>query len=284
MLPDKHTTKKENASVASMYAVLEATPDMKESDLVVEFNPLQGVQPLNVDMNRVHSVLTSADEAQAIAAEVYKKCMEEASKLEEKKGKVVNEINKTIDLLEKKRKEKVDMAKGDPKTASQHKEDIAKLATQIDDLMGKMERIEKSKKPIEKKEEKKQAKKKNLKESNKEDEWTIASEIIGSQKYYYLSSKDNKTDGKPISRKPNTKLYKTKEEAQAALDKKNLKESNLSIEAEDSKDSNLKPGERYNIRSDKDLLDFLKKINNDSPNQYLSQKIDDLDAIVYGRN
>lgn len=161
MLPDKHTTKKENASVASMYAVLEATPDMKESDLVVEFNPLQGVQPLNIDMSRVHSVFTSADEAQAIAAEVYKKCMEEASKLEEKKGKVVNEINKTIDLLEKRRKEKVDMAKGDPKTASQHKEDIAKLATQIDDLMGKMERIEKSKKPIEKKEEKKQGKKKD---------------------------------------------------------------------------------------------------------------------------
>lgn len=161
MLPDKHTTKKENASVASMYAVLEATPDMKESDLVVEFNPLQGFQPLNVGMSRVHSVFTSADEAQAIAAEAYKKCMEEASKLEEKKGKVVNEINKTIDLLEKKRKEKVDMAKGDPKTASQHKEEIAKLATQIDDLMGKMERIEKSKKPIEKKEEKKQDKKKD---------------------------------------------------------------------------------------------------------------------------
>lgn len=161
MLPDKKKIKKENMGVASMYMVQEATPDMKEEDLVVEFNPLVGVQPLNIDMNRVHSVYTSADEAQAIAAEVYKKCMEEAYKLEDKKGKVVNEINKAIDLLEKKRKEKVDMAKGDPKTASQHKEEIAKLATQIDDLMGKMERIEKSKKPIEKKEEKKEDKKKD---------------------------------------------------------------------------------------------------------------------------
>ena len=35
--------KKENMGVASMYMVREARPDMKESDLVVEFNPLEGV-------------------------------------------------------------------------------------------------------------------------------------------------------------------------------------------------------------------------------------------------
>lgn len=155
----KDKVKKENMGVASMYAVLEATSDMKESDLVVEFNPLQGVQPLNIDMNRVHSVYTSADEAQAIAAEVYKRCMEEAFQLEEKKGKVGDKLKKTIDHLEKKRKDHIDMAKEDPKSASQHKEEIAKLASQIDDLMGKMERIEKSKKNVEKKEDQKDKKK-----------------------------------------------------------------------------------------------------------------------------
>jgi len=216
MLPDKKKIKKENMGVASMYVVRKPHSNMAESDLVMELNPLEGIQPLNLMQDDVISVHHDEAEAQRIAAEAYKSCMEEAYKLEEKKGKVGDKIKKTIDHLEKKRKEKVDMAKGDPKTASQHKEEIAKLATQIDDLMGKMERIEKSKKPIEKKE----GAKKNLKESNKEDKWTIASEIIGSKKYYYLSSKDNKTDGKPISRKPNTKLYKTKEEAQAALDNK----------------------------------------------------------------
>ena len=158
-LPKK--AKKENMGVASMYAVLEATPDMKEEDLVVEFNPLEGVQPLNVDMNRVVDVYTGADEARAIAAEVYKKCMDEAFQLEEKKGKVGDKIKKTIDQLEKKRKEHLDMAKEDPKNAAKHKEHIAKLATQIDDLMSKMEKIEKSKKEIEKKEDKK----KDLKEA-----------------------------------------------------------------------------------------------------------------------
>lgn len=163
-LPKK--VKKENMGVASMYAVLEATPDMKEQDLVVEFNPLEGVQPLNVDMNRVHDVFLSADEARAIAAEVYKKCMDEAFQLEEKKGKVGDKLKKAIDQLEKKRKEHIDMAKEDPKNASQHKEHIAKLASQIDDLMSKMEKIEKSKKNVEKKEDKKE----DLKEEVKTDQ------------------------------------------------------------------------------------------------------------------
>ena len=156
-LPKK--AKKENMGVASMYLVQEARPDMKESDLVVEFNPLEGIQPLNIEMNNVHSVYATAEDARAIAAENYKKCMDEAFQLEEKKGKVGDKLKKTIDHLEKKRKEHVDMAKEDPKNASKHKEHIAKIATQIDDLMSKMEKIEKSKKNVEKVEDKKEEKK-----------------------------------------------------------------------------------------------------------------------------
>jgi len=151
--------KKENMGVASMYMVKKPLPEMKESDLVVEFNPLEGVQPLNINMDDVHSVYASAEDAQQIAAEVYKKCMDEAMQLEEKKGKVGDKLKKTIDHLEKKRKEHVDMAKEDPKNASKHKEHIAKIATQIDDLMSKMEKIEKSKKNVEKVEDKKEEKK-----------------------------------------------------------------------------------------------------------------------------
>ena len=159
-LPKK--AKKENMN---MYVVRKPTADMQEADLVLELNPLDGIQPLNIMQHDVMSVHHDETEARRIAAEAYKKCMDEAFQLEEKKGKVGDKLKKAIDQLEKKRKEHIDMAKEDPKNASQHKEHIAKLATQIDDLMSKMEKIEKSKKNVEKKEDKKEEdKKKDLKE------------------------------------------------------------------------------------------------------------------------
>ena len=157
-LPKK--VKKENMGVASMYIVRKPTANMQETDLVMELNPLEGIQPLNLMQDDVMSVHHDESEAQRIAAEAYNKYLSEVQALEEKKGKVGDKLKKTIDHLEKKRKEHVDMAKEDPKNASQHKEQIAKLASQIDDLMGKMERIEKSKKEIEKKEDKKDVEKK----------------------------------------------------------------------------------------------------------------------------
>jgi hypothetical protein len=42
------------------------------------------------------------------------------------------------------------MAKADPKNASQHKDKIAMIATKIDDLMTKLEKVERSKKAKEK--------------------------------------------------------------------------------------------------------------------------------------
>ena len=153
-LPKK--VKKENMGVASMYVVRKPTADMQEADLVLELNPLEGIQPLNIRQDDVMTVHDDETEARRIAAEAYKKCMDEAFQLEEKKGKVGDKLKKAIDQLEKKRKEHVDMAKEDPKNASQHKEHIAKIAQQIDDLMSKMEKIEKSKKNVEKKEDKKE--------------------------------------------------------------------------------------------------------------------------------
>jgi hypothetical protein len=156
-LPKK--VKKENMGVASMYVVRKPHADMNEADLVLELNPLEGIQPLNLMQDDVLDVVTDETEARRIAAEAYKSCMDEAFQLEEKKGKVGDKLKKTIDHLEKKRKEHVDMAKEDPKNASKHKEHIAKIATQIDDLMSKMEKIEKSKKNVEKVEDKKEEKK-----------------------------------------------------------------------------------------------------------------------------
>lgn len=150
-LPKK--AKKENMGVASMYMVRRPDGKLAETDLVMELNPLEGIQPLNISMEDVHSVHHDESEAQRIAAEVYTTHMNEMQALEEKKDTTSGKIKKAIDQLEKKRKEHMDMAKEDPKTASKHKEHIAQLASKIDDLMTKMEKIEKSKKQIKKEEE-----------------------------------------------------------------------------------------------------------------------------------
>lgn len=155
-LPKK--VKKENMGVASMYVVRKPMDGMTAEKMVCEFNPLMGIQEKGIGMHDVHSVHHDATEAQRIAAEAYNEYCNEVQALEEKKGKVGDKIKKTIDHLEKKRKEHLDMAKEDPKNAAKHKEHIAKLATQIDDLMTKMEKIEKSKKNIEKKEDEKKDK------------------------------------------------------------------------------------------------------------------------------
>jgi len=91
-LPKK--AKKENMGVASMYVVRKPYDGMKETDLVMELNPLEGIQPLNISMEDVHTVTADETQAQEIAAETYKKCMEELFQLEEKKGKVSDKIKR----------------------------------------------------------------------------------------------------------------------------------------------------------------------------------------------
>jgi hypothetical protein len=155
------SVKKEDYDPTKMYVVRKAIDNLDASGLVMELNPLQGIQPLNIKEDDVHSIVHDQNEAQKIATEVYEAYIKEVQALEEKKGKVSHELRKTIDLLEKKRKDHLDMAKQNPKNASQYKNDIAKIATQIDDLMSKMERIEKSKKNVEDVEDNKSDKKKD---------------------------------------------------------------------------------------------------------------------------
>jgi hypothetical protein len=73
-------------------------------------------------------------------------------KLEEKKGTVANKLTTSISKLEKKRKEHMDMAKSDPKTAAEHKKHVSEISSKIEELMDKLSMVEKSKKPIEEKE------------------------------------------------------------------------------------------------------------------------------------
>ena len=148
-LPTK--VKKENVdgAIDTLYMVKKPFDGCNASSLVAPLDPLQGA-PDQAD--QVHGVFPDQDQAMAIAETLYEEYCTKMEALEEKKGAVTGKISSAIDALEKKRKEHVDMAKEDPKNASQHKDKIAMIATKIDDLMTKLEKVEKSKKAKEEKE------------------------------------------------------------------------------------------------------------------------------------
>ena len=150
-LPSK--VKKENVdgAIDTLYMVKKPFDGCNASSLVAPLNPLQGAQD---QADQVHGVFPDQDQAMAIAETLYEEYCTKMEALEEKKGAVTGKISSAIDALEKKRKEHVDMAKEDPKNASQHKDKIAMLATKIDDLMSKLEKVERSKKAKEEKKDK----------------------------------------------------------------------------------------------------------------------------------
>lgn len=154
-LPTK--VKKENVDEAidTLYMVKKPFDGCNASSLVAPLNPLQGAQD---QADQVYGVFPDQDQAMAIAETLYEEYCSRMEALEEKKGAVTGKISSAIDALEKKRKEHVDMAKEDPKNASQHKDKIAMIATKIDDLMSKLEKVERSKKAADKKEDKKAVK------------------------------------------------------------------------------------------------------------------------------
>jgi len=150
-LPSK--VKKENVdgAIDTLYMVKKPFDGCNASSLVAPLDPLQGAQD---QADQVHGVFPDQDRAMAIAETLYEEYCTKMEALEEKKGAVTGKISSAIDSLEKKRKEHVDMAKEDPKNASQHKDKIAMIATKIDDLMSKLEKVERSKKAKEEKKDK----------------------------------------------------------------------------------------------------------------------------------
>ena len=93
------SVKKEDRNPTKMYVVRKAIDNLDASGLVMELNPLEGIQSLNLMQDDVHSVVTNESEAQRIAAEVYDAYTKEVQDLEEKKGKVSHELRKTIDIF-----------------------------------------------------------------------------------------------------------------------------------------------------------------------------------------
>jgi len=157
----KDKVKKENldGALATVYMVKKPYAGCQLTSLVEPIDPLLGIGVGHeIVPDEVHGVYADQDQADVVASELYEAYCEKESMLEEKKGQVGDKIKKAIDQLEKKHKEHINLAKEDPKNASKHKEHIAKIAHQIDDLMTKLEKIEKSKKEIKKDEDKKSLK------------------------------------------------------------------------------------------------------------------------------
>jgi len=145
--PDKSL----DGSLNQVYAIQKPYAGCEMTSLVKPIDPLVGLGAYNLVPDQIHAVFADEPMAQKIATEMYETHMEGQHALEEKKEVTTKKIKSAIDAIEKKRKEHMDMAKEDPKNASKHREQIAIITGKLDDLMTKLEKIEKSKKPIEEK-------------------------------------------------------------------------------------------------------------------------------------
>lgn len=162
-LPKKvKKTKKEGIEGAldTVYAVQKPYSGCQLTSLVQPVDPLVGLGGSEVMPDNIHAVYPDQEMAQSAAETLYNEHVLQEKALEDKKLKVIEAIKKGINKLEGARKQHVDMIKENPKDAHTHRDEVAKIATQMDDLVNKLQRIEMSKKDLEKKEEKKDKKEK----------------------------------------------------------------------------------------------------------------------------
>jgi hypothetical protein len=140
-----------DGSLTQVFAVQKPYVGCELTSLVKPIDPLLGLAGHKIVPDQVHAIFADEPTAQKIATELYETHMEGQQALEEKKETATKKLKSVIDAIEKKRKEHMDAAKEDPKNASKHREQIAIITDKLDDLMTKLEKIEKSKKPIEEK-------------------------------------------------------------------------------------------------------------------------------------
>lgn len=165
----KKKMKKEaiEGSLNSVYAVQKPYAGCQLTSLVQPIDPLVGLGGSEVTPEKVHAVYPDQEMAESVAQKLYEEFQAQQEALEEKKVVVMEKIKKKINELERMRSESVKMIQENPKEAHSHKEKVAHIATQIDDLVDKLQKIEMSKKPVEKEEDKKKADKKNDKKQEK---------------------------------------------------------------------------------------------------------------------
>ena len=155
-LPKKVKKECIEGSLDTVYAVQKPYSGCQLTSLIKPIDPLLGLGGSEIVPDAIHAVYPDQEMAQSAAESLYNEHVLQEKALEEKKMHVIEKIKKTIDELEKQRKESVDMIKENPKEANTHKEKVAHIAAKMDDLVNKLQRIEMSKKDLEKKEDKKE--------------------------------------------------------------------------------------------------------------------------------
>lgn len=197
-------TKKNEGALEQVYAVQKPYSGCQLTSLVHPIDPLVGLGGSNVVPDQVHSVYPTKDMADQAAGTIYEEYQKSVRALEEKKALVVDKIKKGITKLETARKKRLDLIKENPKGADEHRDEIAKIANQIDDLVGKLKKIEDSKKELEKKEEE-EDKKEDIKEALKR----FLNEENKSEFFYKKSEgAEEKIDGAKNIKDAKAKAYK----------------------------------------------------------------------------
>jgi hypothetical protein len=168
-LPKKVKKEGIEGALDTVYAVQKPYVGCQLTSLIKPIDPLVGLGGSEIVPEKVHAVYADQEMAQKAAQGLFEEFETQQTALEEKKSQVIEKIKKTMDELEKQRKGAVDMIKENPKDAHTHKEKVAKIATKIDDLVDKLQKIEMSKKAVDKdkKEEKTEKKKEDIKETLK---------------------------------------------------------------------------------------------------------------------
>ena len=113
--------------------------------MVHQVDPIAGH---SIDPQTIHGIYSTPEEAMKVAESLYKGHMDSMKKLEEKKETVTKKLTSAINMLEKKRKDCMNMVKENPNDAQSHKAKISEISSQIEGLMDKLEKVSKSKKQI----------------------------------------------------------------------------------------------------------------------------------------
>jgi hypothetical protein len=144
-LPKK--VKKENYEnkVGMLHIVQKPSDGCSCDKMVHQVDPIAGH---SIDPQTIHGIYSTPEEAMKVAESLYKGHMDSMKKLEEKKDTVTKKLTSAINMLEKKRKDCMNMVKENPNDAQSHKAKISEISSQIESLMDKLEKVSKSKKQI----------------------------------------------------------------------------------------------------------------------------------------
>jgi uncharacterized coiled-coil protein SlyX len=211
---------KENmdGAVDSVYAVQKPYSGCQLTSLVHPIDPLKGLEGSQIVPDQIHGVYPDQETADQVAGGLYEEYTQGVKALEEKKHKVMEKIKKTMNMLEKTRKMHVDMIKENPKDSTEHREKVAKIASQLDDLVDKLQKIERSKKEVEGEENKDSKKKKSEEDKKKLHEELkkfVYKKIQGGEEAEVEAENEKQAKAKAVKHGGDVKSVKEKEAPEA---------------------------------------------------------------------